>query len=246
MILENKIELFNKDLGIILSQLAYHIHVDIINYIQDRNISDYQYFSNLFKDKIDVNEYLFNGSACVFPGVKRYIRGQGNKFKYNEKYKAILDDNAFPRHIWCFLINGKTYNGPNWKITGLEQYEIAHIFSHKDSELEIEQKYFSSMRNGMRPYGDFTCAANTVLLPKGTVRPTDNSTLLKSIFYKRYIELYGESTLGGRQGFKMELTPSWYSDLKWNDPVLPDNWKYKVDRLLEYRKNRITEIMKFA
>jgi len=47
-------------------------------------------------------------------GVKRYVSGQGKQKAYNPEYQAIIDDNTFARHIWCFLENGKTYNGPSW------------------------------------------------------------------------------------------------------------------------------------
>ena len=241
--LENKIHLFNKDLADILASLTYHISPEIVNYIVENNKKDFSYFEKIFNEKIDIKNYLFNGSDCVFPGIRRYISGKGQKQKYNLKYKAIIDDNTFPRHIWCFLINGKCYTGPNWKETGLDEFELAHIFSHKKTEIIIEKKYFNEIDNNSFPYGEFTSAANVVLLPKGTVRPTDNSTILKSIFYKRYIELYGENTLNGRKGFIEKNIPEWYSQIKWNKPFLPDNWKINIDKLLDYRKERITTIM---
>jgi hypothetical protein len=55
------------------------------------------------------------------------------------------------------------------------------------------------------------------------VRPTDNSTIIKSIFFKRYIELYGEQTLNGRKGFIENKVPEWYSEIKWNTPFLPSD-----------------------
>ncbi|MEI7900832.1 MAG: hypothetical protein WCK89_11305 [bacterium] len=243
MALENKVNNFTKELSCILSQIAYHLHPDIINYIKEQNQKDYQYFKNLFGNKISIDNYLFNGSACVFPGVKRYISGVGNKQKYNPNFNAILDDNTFPRHIWCFLVIGNVYNGPNWKATGLNEFELAHIFSHKKSELAEEKRYFNTMSNESSPFGEFTCAANVIILPKGTVRPTDKLPVIKSIFYKRYISLYGEDTLGGRKGFRHDLVPSWYNDLVWNDPYIPENWKESINGLLEYRKRRIQHIM---
>ena len=241
--LENKIRLFDKDLSIILGSLAYHIAPEIVKYIMERNKKEYAIFEKLFGNRIDVKNYLFAGSDCVFPGIKRYISGEGQKQKYNEKYKAIIDDNTFPRHIWCFLINGKCYTGPNWKETKLEEFELAHIFTHKESEIFMEKNYFKVVENNIFPYGEFTSAANVVLLPKGTVRPTDNSTILKSIFFKRYIELYGEETLNGRKGFIENKVPEWYNEIKWNKPFLPNDWKWNIDKLLEYRKERIITIM---
>ena len=115
----NKIKEFEKELCNILSQLCHHIHPRIIKQIQKANNNEYDNFKKLFNNIIDVDNYLFHGSACVFPGVRRYVSGKGKKKQYNHDYKAIIDDNTFPRHLWCFLVNNKTYNGPNWKESGL-------------------------------------------------------------------------------------------------------------------------------
>ena len=241
--LKNKISKFEKDLCKILAQLAYHIHPDVVAMIQRRNQSEFKLFENIFGDRINVNNYLFDGSACVFPGVKRYVSGKGKKKSFNTEYGAIIDDNTFPRHIWCFLTNGKTYNGPNWKDSGLGEFELAHVFTHKDSELAFEREFFKENGEGLFPYGDFTCACNTVLLPKGTVRPTDNSKAIKSVFYKRYIDLYGEIPLKGRQGFREDSLPIWYNEVVWNDPYRPSGWASNTEKLLEYRTRRIRQIM---
>jgi hypothetical protein len=239
--LENKIELVNKDLARILGKLAYHLAPEIVDYIVKININDYDYFERLFGNKIEIGHYLFAGSACVFPGIRRYVSNKKDAAgKYDTKYRAIVDDNVFPRHVWCFLINGKGFSGQNWKTAGLNEFELAHIFVHKESEIDNEKDFFREIYNGTCPYGEFTSAANVVLLPKGTVRPTDNSAVVKAVFYKRYIELYGEQTLNGRRGFIETKVPDWYSDITWNDPFLPNNWKKNIDSLMEYRKKRLT------
>lgn len=240
---ENKISKFEFDICLILAQLCYHIHPKIIHAIQGKNSKQYDYFKELFGSYINVDDYLFEGSACVFPGVRRYISSQGTKKKYNPEYKAIIDDNTFPRHLWCFLVNNKTYNGPNWKESGLNQFELAHIFTHKKSELNFEKQFFRNLDDQTQPLGDFTCACNIVLLPKGTVRPTDNSENIKAIFYQRYIELYGENTLQGRKNFITNKVPAWYSKIKWNEPFCPLKWEEKVDSLLRYRTQRIKQLI---
>ncbi|MCB1222090.1 MAG: hypothetical protein H7A35_15125 [Planctomycetales bacterium] len=245
-IAHNKI--FEHELGIckILASLAYHIHPKIAQRIADQNAAEREYFAELFKDKIDLDSYLFQGSTCVFPGVKRYVSGQGKRKSYNPQFRAIIDDNTFPRHIWCYLEYGSAYSGPKWKSTGLCEFELAHVFSHKQSELVLEQRYFSSINVDLVPNGDFTCACNVVLLPKGTVRPTDNSDNIKAAFFQRYIDLYGEESLNGRSGFRSDLVPSWYSELNWNEPVLVDNWKDNLSRLMKYRTKRITHLLTIA
>jgi hypothetical protein len=243
--LENKIGLVNKDLALILGKLAYHIAPEIVAHIVEQNKTDRAYFSKLFAGRIKAEEqYLFPGSACVFPGVRRYVSNHKDVTKtYNDAYEAIVDDNVFPRYIWCYLLGGKGYSSPMYKKTGLDAFELAHIFDHKETEINDEKEYFETVEKDLLPYGEFTSAANVVLLPKGTVRPTDNSTALKSIFYRRYIDLYGEETLRGRKGFIQSRVPSWYADIKWNAPLLPEGWKTNIDALLAYRKDKITSIM---
>ena len=243
MFIKNRVGEFERDICAILSRLAHHMHPKIIEKIQLKNAEEYEYFEELFGNKIELGHYLFDGSACVFPGVRRYVSGQGRQKAYNIEYRAIIDDNTFPRHIWCFLENGKTYNGPSWKATGLNQFELAHIFTHKESEVEFEKPFFSKMDESLTPYGEFSCASNVILLPKGTVRPTDNSKPIKAAFYQRYINLYGDVPLGGRSGFHARLVPNWFAELEWNDPVLPNDWETKIEKLLKYRTKRITEIM---
>jgi len=242
--LENKISNYNKQIAIILGALTYHLSPEIIKYISEQNKNDFSFFKDLFKDRIDFKHYLFEGSDCVFPGVRRYISGKGAKRKYNPEYRAIVDDNTFPRYIWCFLINGNGYSGNNWKKTKLDEFELAHIFSHKESEMNVEKQSFNKIDETICPYGEFSSAANVILLPKGTIRPTDNSAVIKSIFYKRYIDLYGESTLNGRSGFKENSIPEWYPEIEWNKPFLPNDWQRNIDKLLEYRKERIAGILK--
>ena len=73
MFIKNKIAKYEKDICSVLTQLTYHIHPRIVEFIQKRNVDEFTYFKDLFGDKVDVNNYLFDGSVCVFPGVKRYV-----------------------------------------------------------------------------------------------------------------------------------------------------------------------------
>lgn len=243
MKLENKITQFEHEIAKILANLCYHVHPEIVSHIQDANAKDRRYFENLFDGRIELNHYFFEGSACVFPGIRRYVSARGQKSTYSPEDKAILDDNTFPRHLWCFLVKGTAYSPPAWKNSGLSDFELAHVYSHKPSETGIEEQSFREFDECNPPFNNFTCAANVALLPKGTVRPTDNSILIKSVFFKRHIELYGESTLNGRSGFREENLPDWYGSLHWNVPFMPSDWKRNVELLMQYRKDRIEKIM---
>ncbi|MDA3961487.1 MAG: hypothetical protein PF961_11905 [Planctomycetota bacterium] len=240
---ENRIQDYEQDIASILSRLSHHMHPQVVARIQERNQDEYAHFDRLFAGRVSIGSYLFPGSACVFPGVRRYVGGRGTKGKFNPADAAIIDDNRFPRHLWCFMAGAQAYSGPTWKKLGLAQFELAHVFSHKESELKAEAAAFTVCDVSTLPFSDFTCACNVVLLPKGTVRPTDNSQAIKAIFYQRYIDLYGEGALQGRSQLRPECVPDWYATLEWNEPQLPDQWKARVDKLLAYRTRRITHLM---
>lgn len=81
MTIENRVADFEFEICSILAQLSYHIHPKIVELIKVRNSAEYEYFRKLFLDRIKISNYLFDGSACVFPGVRRYVSGQGKKAK---------------------------------------------------------------------------------------------------------------------------------------------------------------------
>ena len=239
----NKIADFDKQIAVVLAQLAHFVHPEIVAKIREHNEKEYPLFEQLFSDKIEVRDYLFSGSACVFPGVRRRVARRGKRQEYSSDEMAILDGNRFPRHLWAYLVSGRGYSAQMWKDTQLDEFELAHVFAHKKDEAKLENKFFDKFNCCVKPYGNFTCAANVVLLPKGTVRPTDNSTKIKGIFFKRYIDLYGETPLNGRSGFRDCEVPDWYEELKWNKPCLPDNWEKAVEDLLEYRFKRVRDLL---
>ncbi len=239
----NKVAQFDKEIAIVLAQLAHFVHPKVVAKVQECNKEQYDTFEQLFANKIEIGDYLFAGSACVFPGIRRRVSRVGKRFDYSSDYKAILDGNRFPRHIWTYLAVGKAYSGPTWKKSELDEFELAHVFAHKETETEIERRFFEVFDSDARPYGNFTSAANVVLLPKGTVRPTDNSETIKAVFFKRCIELYGETPLNGWRTFSESRLPPWYEELQWNKPQLPANWESATDALLRYRTKRIRDIL---
>ena len=121
-----------------------------------------------------------------------------------------------------------------WSPSGLNRFELAHVFGHKQDERELEKTVFNEFNNDQEPYGLFTSASNIVLMPKGFAKPTGHMVLIKLCFYKRHLELYGNNLIG-LSGFNGTV-PSWYTDIEWLEPVLPTDWKIKVQNLLRYRE----------
>lgn len=230
-----------KDLSKILGSVSHHLHPEIVKYIIESNISFKEKFHQYSPKELNINEFFYEGSDCVFPGVRRPVNREtsGSKWK-NNIYKdgTILNDNTYPRHIWSFLVNSKPYTGSNWKVAGLNSFELAHIFGHKTDETHLEKNSFLKFEENKNPYSLFTSASNIVLIPKGMTKPTDKIDSVKLCYYKRHIDLYGENFFH-MSDFKKELVPEWYKDIKWINPILPKNWKQKIDLLIDYREQHL-------
>jgi len=236
--LSNTVE---RELTIILGQICHHIHPEIVNYIAQNNLAFQKVFESICHKSCNIKSFFYANSDCVFPGFRRPInKEKEGKWKNNvfENDGTILNDNTFPRHIWAYLAENKAYSGGStgmWSSSGLAKFELAHIFSHKQDERGLEKKVFQLFTEKIEPYGFFTSASNVVLIPKGFAKPTDHMESIKICFYKRHLDLYGNNLIG-LSNFDESLLPSWYSEIKWLEPILPEDWKDRIDNLLSYRE----------
>ncbi|MEZ8238233.1 hypothetical protein AB6C73_07150 [Vibrio splendidus] len=228
----------------ILGLITYHVHPEIVEYISSKNTHFKDEFARFANDALDLEPYFYENSDCIFPAYRRPINKEKvGKWKnnINEPDQTILNDNTVPRHIWAFLTVNKAYSGGTngmWSSSGLDKFELAHVFGHKVGERFLEQKAFENCDDIFKPYGLFTSASNVVLIPKGFAKPTDQMESIKLCFYKRHIDLYGEN-LPEMSGFRESLLPEWYSDISWLDPLIPNDWKSRIDRLLLYRAKHL-------
>ena len=230
-----------EDLSKLLGKVSHHLHPEIVNYLVQANSEFKNEFASYSPENLDVEDFLYPNSDCVFPGVRRPINKETVKTKWKNNVHSdgtILNDNTYPRHLWSYLASDKGYSSHSWKDSGLNNFELAHIFSHKIDETELERKCFFHFDKAKSPYALFTSASNVVLIPKGLAKPTDKLESIKLCFYKRHIELYGENFYH-MSGFKESLVPDWYAEIYWLDPVLPDNWRQKIDNLLKYRAEHL-------
>jgi hypothetical protein len=236
--LSNTVE---RELTFILGKICHHIHPEIVNYIAKNNLTYQTEFESICHKSCNINSFFYENSDCVFPGFRRPInKEKTGKWKNNvfENDGTILNDNTFPRHIWAHLSENKAYSGGAggmWSSSGLAKFELAHIFGHKQDERGLEEKVFKLFTEKTEPYGLFTSASNIVLIPKGFAKPTDHMKSIKICFYKRHLDLYGNNIIG-LSNFDESLVPSWYSEIKWLEPILPDDWKNRIETLLNYRK----------
>ena len=127
-----------------------------------------------------------------------------------------------------------------WSPSGLDNFELAHVFGHKQDERTLEKEVFTDVDMSIEPYGLFTSASNVVLIPKGFAKPTDHMKSIKVCFYKRHLDLYGNNVIGLGE-LDEEHIPAWYDDIQWLEPELPSNWKVKIDNLLLYREKYLAK-----
>ncbi|MDE0195385.1 MAG: hypothetical protein OXP08_07515, partial [bacterium] len=144
---------------------------------------------------IDPAIYLWEGSPCVFPGVRRYA-GSTEIAVFRQRASAdevpkqclALDDNDYPKHLWAFAFTGKPF-----RKRGPDGYQLAHLFDHKEhgnrwrDELDVPP----DAREPVLPYGLFTSAANSAYVPGPFLRPTDFSPDLRGLVQRRALQLYG-------------------------------------------------------
>lgn len=231
-----------RELALMLGKITHHMHPEIVKYIENENLNYHRKFSDICHEKLNMSAFLYPKSDCVFPGFRRPINKEKSAQWKNNVYLAdgtILNDNTFPRHIWAFLSMGQAYSGGKagmWALSGLDRFELAHVFGHKPDERDLEKEVFIDIDMDTNPYGLFTSASNIVLIPKGFAKPTDHMKSIKVCFYKRHIDLYGNNIVG-LGSLNENCIPSWYEEIQWLEPMLPKDWKIKIDKLLEYREN---------
>ena len=230
-----------KELAMILGKITHHVHPEIVEFITEKNRAFKSEFAMICHKKCDISAFFYPDSDCVFPGFRRPINKEKTLQWKNKVFEAdgtILNDNTFPRHIWAFLSMNKAYSGGTsgmWSASGLDKFELAHVFSHKQDERLLEKEVFSSLDSTVQPYGLFTSASNVVLIPKGFAKPTDQMKSIKICFYKRHFDLYGSNVVGVGTLDEQKI-PSWYEDIKWLDPALPKDWEMNINNLLSYRE----------
>ncbi len=236
---ENRTRESEKNLSIILARATYHIHPLIVEKIVKDNYKFKVEFEKITHRNLNLDNYFFEGSDCLFPGTRRNIsKEKEGKWKNNiyDLDGSILNDNTFPRHLWTYLCCNKMYSSQSWKESGLNSFELAHIFSHKIDERLFDISCFNDVNIDIKPYSLFTSASNTVIIPKGLTKPTDKSEIIKIVFFKRHMDLYGHVIqLPSLKNFKKELVPTWYDEIIWNDPFLPIDWEERIQNLLIYR-----------
>ena len=140
---------------------------------------------------IDPDIYLWDGSPCAFPGVRRHAGDKEiSAFRNRSAPEAppvhclALDDNDHPKHLWAFTLTGRPF-----RKRGPDGYQLAHIFDHKEhgNRWNEELDVAAGGRNPRPLFGLFTSAANAAYLPAAFLKPTDFSHRLRTLLQGRAV-----------------------------------------------------------
>ncbi len=230
-----------------LTPFVKFLHPDIISAVVEDNRLHYAKWSaKLHQLGINSGIYLWDGSPCGFPGVRRYAgsreftwfkkKSQSSHFK--PPHCICLDDNDYPKHLWAFIFTGKPF-----RKQGPQSYHLAHLADHK--EHQNRWKYDFNVTEGVEGppllFGLFTSPANTVYVPFNFLRPTDTGTLRTLLLQKAY-QLYGDVCQFAPPPLmeKSLENPIWNpNNFNWSNPV---GTTENISNFLDYRNRRIEEL----
>jgi hypothetical protein len=192
--------------------------------------------------------YLWPGSPCAFPGVRRYAgsreiaahRGH-TRLDENRPLNALaLDDNDYPKQIWSFVFRGVQFSK-----FGPEGYALAHLADHKDHGNRFGQDFEVTEGEDIpRPlFGLYTCPSNTVYIPVSLIKPTDFVGTVRALLVRRAQQLYGSfcSILPPFLRIPETVSTEWnVTEFKWSDPV---GTTRHVPAFLEFRNARLRSLI---
>ena len=195
---------------------------------------------------IDPEIYLWDGSPCSFPGVRRHAEGKEISAFRNRSSPdtppvqcLVLDDNDYPKHLWAFVFTGRPF-----RKRGPDGYQLAHIFGHKEHGNRWNEELDLAVGGGNpRPlFGLFTSAANAAYLP-AFLRPTDFSHRLRTLLQGRAVALYGEVCRPIPPPLQVKPCddPVWRPErFSWSKPVGDPT---HVPAFLSFRRERMNELL---
>ena len=236
------------DLARVLAPLSRFLEPEIVGAVaEDNRRCRAEWSPRLDALGIDPSIYLWEDSACAFPGVRRYAGSKEiAEFRQQSKPDAApsqclaLDDNDYPKHLWAFVFTGRPF-----RKQGPDGYHLAHPFDHKahGNRWQDELDLVEGPSEPPPLFGLFTSAANAAYLPSAFVRPTDFSFRLRTLIQKRALELYGDvcRVVPPPLTVKPCKDQGWTLDsFRWSAPV---GDMTHVPAFLEFRRERINELI---
>jgi hypothetical protein len=194
--------------------------------VNDNELHREEWSRELEARGINSKAYLWERSACAFPGVRRYAgsketaryRGHAKDDDTNIEQALRLDDNDFPKQIWSF-----TFRKKHFQKRGPEGYALAHLADHKsyNNRFEIDFDVVDG-RSQSALFGLYSCATNAVFIPTSMIKPTDFGARLRNLLLRRAEHLYGAhcSVLPDWLKVPSASSDAWSLEaFTWADPV---------------------------
>ena len=232
----------------VLTPLVKFLHPDIVAAVAEDNqchLADWR--PKLEEVGIDADIYLWTGSPCAFPGVRRYAGSQEIAWyrkrtastDFTPPHCIRLDDNDCPKHLWSFVFTG----GP-FRKKGPREYQLAHLADHKEHNNRWREE-FSTEFQADPPllFGLYTSPANTAYVPRNFLQPTDVVHPLRALLLKQAYRLYGRvcrlapPPLAEKALDAAAWNPNAFS---WGDPVGDST---NLARFLEYRQEEFNRAL---
>jgi hypothetical protein len=225
------------------------LHPDIVRDVAADNHKHKVDWINALKDrKIDPAPYLWDGSPCAFPGVRRYagsleiaiFRKHASAGNAQVADAIALDDNDYPKQLWSFVFRGAPYSK-----SGPDSYSLAHLADHKVHGNRYPEDFHVLESEPVHSlHGLYTCPSNTIYIPRSLIKPTDFDATMRSLLLRRAQELYGEfcNILPPFLNVPNDCRPDWnQSAFKWAEPVGSTT---HIQAFLAFRKTRLDRLFK--
>ena len=205
------------------------LHPDVVATVADDNQRRRRdWWPRLAALGIDPIAYLWDGSPCAFPGIRR---GAGREQKRAPGF-LDPDGNEYPKHVWAFALTGDRFRkqGP----TG---YHLAHLFDHKahGNRWPDELVAAGTHADPQELHGLFTSAANCVFVPAAFAGFTDFSSGFRRLLQRKAEQLYGDRCrlVPPTWAIKADYDPMWTPDhFNWGSC---EGTNARIDRFLEFR-----------
>lgn len=200
----------------------------------------------LKKDRdIDPDIYLWKGSSCAFPGIRRHAgKKELAAFNHTGETDGIrdalkLDGNSYPKQIWSFVLRGQEFRN-----SGPSGYSLAHLADHKDYKNRLLQEFDGPGSYPAKLYGLFTAPSNTVYMPDNLLKLTDFNPAARLLLLNKAQELYGDVCNIVPPGLEVrQQQGKWAVDeFKWAEPVKAKD-ESAVQAFLDFRDDVMKELL---
>ena len=233
-------------LAAVITPLVKFLQPSIVQRVVDDNsLNRTGWSAELARLGVDPDAYLWEGSPCAFPGVRRYtgsqeiaqFRGKARSAPDRPDNCLSLDDNDYPKHLWAYVFTGKPF-----RKRGPKGYQLAHLADHKAHNNRWQEEFaVESATDPPQLFGLYTSPTNLAYVPSNFLKPTDFSGTLRTLLLKKAYQLYGNIARLAPPPLveKIECNPEWQPDnFEWGACVgstehLGDFLQFRAERMLK-------------